>query len=53
MTPITVAGMLTAVGGWIFLPLGYPAAWVSWVFLEYVIGVVRLTSLVPFASIGW
>ena len=52
ITPLTAIGMVTAIAGWIFLPLGYLGGWVSWVFLEYLILMVQWTAKLPFASIG-
>ena len=49
--PITILGLVIALCGWIFLPLGQILAWVAYPFLEYFILVVDLTSKVPGASI--
>ena len=49
---ITVLGLCISLLGWIWLPLGQLLAWVTWVFLEWLIHVVLITSTVPFASIG-
>ncbi|MFH0750152.1 MAG: ComEC/Rec2 family competence protein [Candidatus Gottesmanbacteria bacterium] len=48
----TVLGLLLSVVGKIWLPLSYPIAWVTWVFLEILIRAVVITSHIPFASIG-
>jgi competence protein ComEC len=53
IAPVTALGMITAILGWIFLPLGYVFAWVSWVLLEYLILVVQWTAKMPFSSLGW
>lgn len=50
---LTVVGLATVVAGWVWLPLGYPFAWACWIGLTYVMGVVHMTSRIPFASIGW
>ncbi len=50
--PLTIAGLLAATLGWIFLPLGQVIAWGAWVGLEYLIIVVTLLSKVPGASIS-
>lgn len=51
--PLTIMGLLTSFAGWVWLPLGYPFAWASWVLLNYVMAVVWVMSRIPFASIGW
>lgn len=53
LPPLTVLGLLTAIGGWIFLPLGHVVAWPAWALLQYVIVIVEWTGRVPGASIGW
>ena len=52
LAPVTILGWLTAVLGWIFLPLGQLVAWIDWVFLQYLLTAVSLTSKIPFASLG-
>jgi competence protein ComEC len=49
---ITVLGFLVVIGGYLFLPLGQVFAWFSWIFLEYIIQVILLTSRIPGASVG-
>lgn len=49
---ITVLGLLLCVAGWIWLPLGQFVAWFTWVFLEWLIQAVIMTSHIPLASIG-
>ncbi len=51
--PLTVAGMLTALAGAIWLPLGIIPGWFCWLMLSYVITVIDWTSRIPGASIGW
>lgn len=53
ISPLTVIGWITAVAGWLWLPLGQVVAWVGWVLLEYLVLVVRLTAAIPLASLGW
>lgn len=53
IAPLTVMGWLVAALGWLWLPLGQIVAWISWVFLEYVIRVITITGTIPGASIGW
>jgi competence protein ComEC len=53
IAPLTAIGMVTAILGWIWLPLGYVFGWVNWVFLEYLILMVRWTAKLPFSSLGW
>ncbi len=50
--PIMIFGMITAFLGWIWLPLGYIPAWITWVFLTYFVGVVEVMAELPFASIS-
>lgn len=49
---LTVLGFVVAIGGYIFLPLGQIAAWISWLFLEYILQIITWTSKIPFASVG-
>ena len=49
---ITVLGFFVAIGGFFFLPLGQFFAWISWIFLEYIIQAVMWTSRIPGASVG-
>jgi len=49
---ITVLGFLVATCGFFFLPLGQAVAWISWIFLEYIIQIITWTSRIPFANIG-
>lgn len=53
ISPLTVIGWITAVAGWLWLPLGQVVVWVGWVLLEYLVLVVRLTAAIPLASLGW
>ncbi len=48
----TVLGLLLCFVGILWLPLAYPVGWVTWVFLEFLIKAVLLTSHIPLASIG-
>jgi competence protein ComEC len=50
---ITVLGFFVAICGFFFLPLGQLFAWISWIFLEYIIQIIMWTSKIPFASIEW
>ena len=52
IAPITAIGMIAAILGWVFLPLGFLFAWVNWLLLEYLILVVNVTANVPFSSLG-
>lgn len=49
---ITVLGFCVSIIGWMWLPLGQLVAWVTWVFLEWLIQAVIITSNIPLASIG-
>lgn len=50
--PVTALGLIGAVLGFLWLPAAFPFAWVSWVFLEYVILAIEWTAKIPFASLG-
>ncbi len=50
--PLTGLGWVTAIAGWMWLPLGQVVAWVDWVLLQYLLAVVRITSTLPFSSLG-
>lgn len=50
---ITILGLLVSIVGLIFLPLAQIIALPTWVFLQYLLIMVDLTSKIPFASIGW
>lgn len=50
---ITILGLLVSIVGLIFLPFAQIVALPTWVFLQYLVMVVDLTSKIPFASIGW
>lgn len=52
IAPITAIGMIGAIAGWVFLPLGYVFAWVCWMLLDYLILAVNMTAALPFASVG-
>ncbi len=49
---ITVLGFGVSILGWIWLPIGQVLAWVTWIFLEWLIQAVIVTSRIPLASIG-
>lgn len=51
--PITILGWITAVSGFIWLPLGIIIGWVDWLLLQYLLLVVTVTSHIPYASIQW
>lgn len=48
---IMALGLLTAVIGWIFLPLAVIPAWIVWIPLTYFIMVVEFLAKIPGASI--
>lgn len=50
---ITVLGFFVVILGMLWYPLGYMMGLVTWVFLEYVIQVIMVTSWIPLASVGW
>ena len=50
---ITVLGIIAIIATLVWFPLGYIAGWSAWVFLEYLILAVHITSKLPFASIRW
>jgi len=49
---ITVLGLFLCVLGFIWLPIGQIIAWFTWIFLEWLIQAVIITSKIPLASIG-
>jgi competence protein ComEC len=51
--PLTALGLVTAILGWVSLPLGQVAAWAAWVFLQYLITVIEWTAKIPFSSLGF
>lgn len=51
--PITWLGVFLGVGGMMFWPAGRIVSWLVWVFLEYFILVVELTSKVPYGEIAF
>jgi competence protein ComEC len=54
MVPATMlSGFLTGLAGLIWLKLAIPFAWVSWVMLTYIIKVVEIFAVVPFAAVTW
>lgn len=53
IAPLTVAGWLVAILGWLWLPLGQIVAWFTWVWLEYLLIVINWTSKIPGASLRW
>ena len=50
--PLTALGLVVAILGWTWLPLGQIVAWFAWVCLQYLITVIELTAKIPFSSIG-
>lgn len=53
MQPLFALGLLAALAGWIFFPLGQVFAWVAFPLLQYILWVVLATAKLPFASISW
>jgi len=51
IVPIMVLGFVLSISGWIYLPLARIAGWLVWVPLTYLVEVVKLTALIPFAAI--
>ena len=49
---ITVLGLFVSLLGFIWLPIGQIIAWFTWIFLEWLIQAVIITSKIPLASIG-
>ncbi len=52
ISPLTIFGWVTAVAGWVWLPLGRLVGLVDWVLLQYLLLVVRWTGNIPWASVG-
>lgn len=53
IAPLTALGMIISVLGFLWLPLAIPLAWVCWIVLEYMVGILLFFSSLPFASIAW
>ena len=51
IAPIMALGFITAICGWLFLPLGQVVGWIVWVPLTLLILMVELTAKIPFAAI--
>jgi len=51
--PIMILGFITALVGWIWLPLGQIAGWIVWVPLQYFITVIGLLARIPGASVSF
>ena len=51
--PIMVLGLITAFIGWIWLPLAYIVAWITWVPLTYFIIIIEVLAKIPGASINF
>lgn len=49
--PIMVLGFITALIGWVWLPLAVIPAWMVWVPLTYLISIVEFLAKIPGASI--
>lgn len=49
--PIMALGLLTAVIGWVYLPLAIIPSWIVWIPLTYFIMVIELLAEIPGASI--
>lgn len=49
--PIMILGFISAIAGWLFLPLGSIFAWITWVPLTYLISTVELFAKIPFVSV--
>ena len=50
--PVTIVGLAAAIIGYVFFPLGMLIGWVAWVPLQYMILVIQITSMLPFASLS-
>jgi len=53
IAPIMTLGLLAALVGRLFLPLGVMLGWLVWVPLTIVIQLVQITAQIPFASIAF
>lgn len=51
--PVTVLGMVMVFLSLVFYPLGQIVSWFVWAMLEYFIGIIDLTSRIPFAQISF
>mgnify|MGYP001604312984 CR=1 FL=1 len=52
IAPLTGLGWVTILVSFIAMPAARIIAWIDWVFLEYIVRTVYLTSSIPFASVG-
>ena len=48
-----VLGFAVVAGGLLWMPIGTFFAWIVWVPLTYVVGVIEWTAKLPFASIAF
>jgi competence protein ComEC len=46
-------GLAVCILGFLWLPVGQVVAWIAWLFLEYLVGVVTVVEKVPFASVAF
>jgi competence protein ComEC len=53
ITPIMVLGLVLSVLGYIWLPLGEIIAFFIWLPINYLILMIKVTALLPFASFQW
>ena len=49
---VMLCGGVATIGGLIWSPLGHALGWVAWLFLTYTIKMVKLTAIVPYASVS-
>ena len=52
---VMFSGFITGILGFVWLPLAIPFAWISWIFLAYIINVSKFFAGLPFSSmnISW
>lgn len=53
IAPLTVIGSIAIILGYIWLPLGYPLAWVCYVLLKYMVSILHVFANMPLSSLKW
>lgn len=51
--PLTALGLIVAILGWMWLPLGQVFAWAAWLCLQYLMTVIEWTAKIPFSSLSY
>lgn len=51
--PIMGGGILLSLLGWLYLPIGKLLGWIIWVPLSYILTVVQIAKMIPYAAINF